>query len=204
MVNNSLRKTISLIAQFYGSYKVGYEGSQGYRKSSDLKKLEACIWALVSQNLINANSTIFADLGCADGRVNLLMSYFVKKSIGIEIDHDILAEYTPRKINLCHTLQKKNLFLPPDNTYLFGGNSLEPSTYEHISHEIGVSFSDIHFFYTYITLHDLFAEKIARETKTGTLYLVYGFHKVLPQYKGLNVLISDLGSQGIATLYIHE
>ena len=193
-----------LIAQFYEPYKAGYEGSQGYRKSSDLAKLTLCIQVLGSQHLIDGKKTIFADLGCADGRVNILMSYFVKKSIGIEIDHDILSEFTPRKRDLCQELQRKNLNLPPDNIHVFHGNSLEPSTYERISDETGVNFSDIDLFYTYITLHDLFAEKIARESKSGALYLVYGFHKILPQYKGLNILISDVGLQGIAALYSHE
>lgn len=81
---------------------------------------------------------------------------------------------------------------------------MESSTYERISKETGVNFSDIDLFYTYITLHDLFAEKIVREAKSGALYLVYGFHKILPRYKGLTVVIADVGSQGIATLYRHE
>jgi trehalose-6-phosphate synthase len=98
-------------------------------------------------------------------------------------------------------LQKKNLNLPPDNIHLVCGNSLEPSTYERISDETGVNFSDIDLFYTYITLHDLFAEKIARDAKSGALYLVYGFHKILPQYKGLKVVIADIGSKRIAALY---
>jgi len=203
MNHNYLNETTSLIAQFYEPYKVGYEGSQGYRKSSDLAKLAHCIQVLGSQRLIDGKKTIFADLGCADGRVNILMSYFVKKSIGIEIDHDMLSEFTPWKKDLCQELQRKNLNLPPDNIHLVCGNSLEPSTYERISDETGVNFSDIDLFYNYITLHDLFAEKIAREAKSGALYLVYGFHKILPQYKGLNVVIADVGSQGIAALYNH-
>ena len=73
----------------------------------------------------------------------------------------------PRKRDLCQELQRKNLNLPPDNIHLFCGNSLETSTYERISEETGVNFSDIDLFYTYITLHDLFAEKIARDAKSG-------------------------------------
>jgi len=204
MNHNYLNETTSLIAQFYEPYKVGYEGTQGYRKSSDLTKLAHCIQVLESHRLLDVKKTIFADLGCADGRVNILMSYFVKKSIGIEIDHDILSEFTPRKRDLCQKLKRKDLNLPPDNIHLVYGNSLESSTYERISNETGVNFSDIDLFYTYITLHDLFAEKIAREAKSGALYLVYGFHKIIPRYKGLNVVIADVGSQGIATLYTHE
>lgn len=171
MNHNYLNETTSLIARFCEPYKVGYEGSQGYRKSSDLTKLAYCIQVLEIQNLIDGKKSIFADLGCADGRVNILMSYFVKKSIGIEIDHGILSEFIPRKRDLYQALQRENLNLPPDNIHLFCENSLESSTYERISDETGVNFSDIDLFYTYITLHDLFAEKIAREAKSGALYL---------------------------------
>ena len=202
MDNGYLKETISLIINFYDSYKVGYEGFKGYRKSTDLEKLRRCIQELISLGFINERNTIFADLGCADGRVNVLLSYFVKKSIGIEIDSDILSEFAPRKKELLSKLQRKNLILPPDNTNLFQGNSLDPSTYQRIFKDIGISFADIDLFYTYITLHDLFAQKIANEGKSGALYLVYGFNKILPHYRGLNVLIPDLASKGIAVLYV--
>ncbi len=204
MISNHLSETISLIADFYDSYKVGYEGTKGYRKSTDLAKLSKCINEIVSLGLIGKDRTIFADLGCADGRVNIMMSYFVKISIGIEIESDFLSEFKPRKISLISELKKRNLILPPENIALFPGNSLESSTYKRILTNIGVSFEDIDLFYTYITLHDLFAEKIAKEAKNQALYLVYGFNKVLPQYKGLKLHIPDLASQGIAALYIKE
>jgi len=201
MSSDNLKKTISSIANFYDARKVGYEGTKGYRKSTDLIKLDKCIQELVSLGLIDVEQTIFTDLGCADGRVNLLMSYFVKKSIGIELHSDILSEFIPRKKELLLVLQTKNLPLPPENIFLFHGNSLESSTYYHIFSKTGIQFADVDLFYTYITLHDLFAEKIAEEAKTGALYLVYGFNKVLPRYHGLETLIPDVASQGIAALY---
>ena len=35
----------------------------------------------------------------------------------------------------------------------------------------------------------------------GALYLVYGFNRILPRYDHLQVVIPDLGSEGIAALY---
>jgi len=129
------------------------------------------------------------------------MSYFVKSSVGIEIDPEILAEYGQRKKELILEFQHENLLQPPDNISFLKGNSLETATYDLIESSIGVRFERIDLFYTYITLHDLFAAKIAEEAKPKALYLVYGFSKILPRYQGLELLIPDVASQGIVALY---
>jgi len=201
MDNLRLSKTIEYIATYYDGCKVGYVGHEGYRKSTDLLKFARCIDELVCLGLIDTNRTLFLDLGCADGRVNVLMSYFVKLSVGIEIDPEILAEYNPRKEELGHKLRRANLIQPIDNITLFRANSLEAATYKQMESTINVRFEEIDIFYTYITLHDLFAAKIAAEAKPKALYLVYGFNKILPRYQGLELLIPDLASQGIVALY---
>ena len=201
MDDSRLQQTIATIADYYNGCKVGYVGHEGYRKSTDLVKFGECIDELVALGYIEPEHTTFLDLGCADGRVNMLMSYFVKRSVGIEIDSEILAEFSPRKKELTHRLQSKNLIQPPDNISLFNANSLEAATYEHIEDSINVRFEEVDLFYTYITLHDLFAAKIAEEAKTKALYLVYGFSKILPRYQGLELLIPDVASQGIVALY---
>jgi len=201
MDNLRLSKTVEFISGYYDNCKVGYVGHEGYRKSTDLAKFARCIAELMRLGHIDLNHTLFLDLGCADGRVNTLMSYFVKHSVGIEIDPEILAEYSPRKEELTHRIQSENLVQPPDNIFLFNGNSLEAATYERIERTINVRFEDIDLFYTYITLHDLFGAKIAAEAKPKALYLVYGFSKILPRYQGLELLIPDVASQGILALY---
>jgi hypothetical protein len=156
---------------------------------------------MVSLDLIHPQQTIFLDLGCGDGRVNVLMSYFVKRSLGIELDQEILHECKPRKAELNQMLHNENLIQVPKTMDLFMGDSLKHSTYQRIEKNTGVRFQHIDVFYTYITLHDLFAAKIAREAKNSALFLVYGFNKVLPCYHGLELLIPDVASQGIIALY---
>ncbi len=201
MDNHRLRKTVDLIARYYDGCKVGHVGHEGYRKSTDLAKFGKCIDELLALGYIEPQHTTFLDLGCADGRVNVLMSYFVKRSVGIEIDPEILAEYSQRRKELTLKLQHSNLLQPIDNISLFQGNSLEAATYDLIESSIGVRFERIDLFYTYITLHDLFAAKIAEEGKQKALYLVYGFNRILPRYQGLEILIPDVASQGIVSLY---
>jgi SAM-dependent methyltransferase len=201
MADSRLKQTVDLIARYYDGCKVGYVGYEGYRKSTDLVKLARCIEELQRLGHIDHSRTLFLDLGCADGRVNVLMSYFVRVSAGIEIDPEIFAEYKPRIEELDHKLHRSNLIQPSDNIALFLGNSLEAATYEQIETTINVRFDEIDIFYTYITLHDLFGAKIAAEAKPKALYLVYGFNKILPHYQGLELLIPDLASQGIVALY---
>ena len=200
--DDRLTRTLALIGSYYDACKVGVQGHEGYRKSTDLEKLAACVRSLAAKGLIGPDRTVFTDLGCADGRVNVMMSYFVRRSIGIEIDPDILSEYEPRKKALLEQIGQANLEPPPENISLFRGSSLDASIYPHILEATGVRFGDMDLFYTYITLHDLFAGKIRRDAKDGALYLVYGFHRVLPSYPGLEVLIPDVAGQGIAALYV--
>jgi hypothetical protein len=196
-----LDKIISVVAEFYDGCKVGYQGFKGYRKSTDLAKVGRCVAHLVADGFLIPGRTAFTDLGCADGRVNVLMSYFVRQSIGIEIDEEILAEFSPRLTALEGLLRRANLPLPPDNIFLLRGDTLDGGTFGRILAATGMRFADMDLFYTYITLHDLFADKIAREAKKGALYMIYGFSRILPRYDGLELLVPDLGGQGIVSLY---
>ncbi len=196
-----LRETLAAVADFYDGCKYGVRGNQGYRKSTDLGKMTACVMDLLARGVLDPARTLFLDLGCADGRVNVLMSYGVRRSLGIEIDPEILAEYGPRRRALRVLLQRRGLLTPPDNVKLFAGSSLDPAVHRKINEETGHGFGQVDLFYTYITLHDVFAEKIRREGKEGAFYLVYGFSRVLPRYEGLESVIRDVGGQGIAALY---
>ena len=51
------------------------------------------------------------------------------------------------------------------------------------------------------TLHDVFAEKIAADGRPGSYFLVYGFNKILPRYDAFDLVLPDVGSQGIAALF---
>jgi len=200
MKSNNLHRTIELTANYFDGRKVGCFGNTGYRKTTDLSKFCACIEDLTDSGIIRTQSTVFTDLGCGDGRVNLLMSYFVRLSIGLEIDSEILSEYGPRKNELISLLRSEGAILPPENIFLVHGNSLDDRSFDEIRSKTGVDFADVDLFYTYITLHDLFAEKIAERGRTGLHYLVYGFSRVLPAYESLELVNPDVGARSIAAL----
>ncbi|MFZ2445743.1 MAG: hypothetical protein WAW37_05260 [Syntrophobacteraceae bacterium] len=196
-----LEKTLRLISGCLDACKVGCTGNKGFRKTTDLSKFSACLGELALRGICRPDATTFADLGCGDGRVNLLASYFVKLSVGIEIDAEILAEYEPRKQEVLSVLDREGGLLPPDNIFLFRGSSLDAHTFERVREKTGVRFEEIDLFYTYITLHDVFADLLAQRARPGAWYLVYGFNRVLPRYEAFEVVAPDLGSQGIAALF---
>jgi SAM-dependent methyltransferase len=201
MMTSALEKTTRLIAGRLDSCKVGCTGNLGFRKTTDLGKFCACIRHLSELGVLDPRKTIFADLGCGDGRVNLLLSYFVRLSVGIETDSEILAEYRPRRAEVLSLLEREGGAPPPDNIHLFCGSSLDKKTFDRVRQATGQGIEQIDLFYTYITLHDVFAELIAEKARPGALYLVYGFNRVLPRYEGLELAVADVGSQGIAALF---
>lgn len=194
-------ETLDRIAAYFDGRKVGDRGWEGYRKSSDLRKLARAVEEMVARGLVSPERTVFADLGSADGRVNVLLSYYVRLSIGIEIDPDILAEHDARMEGLLARLHEAGLEPPPANISLFRGSSLEDETFRRVERATGVAFEGIDLFYTYITLHDVFARRILERARPGALYMVYGFHSVLPSYPGMEVVIPDVGAQGIVALF---
>lgn len=201
MKSPALEKTIRLISSYFDECKVGCFGTKGYRKTTDLTKFAACLDDLAQSGVLRADASAFLDLGCGDGRVNLLAGYFVKLSLGIEIDSEILSEYAPRKKAVEAILERDGGLPPPQNIFLFRGNSLDAGTFREVRAKTGIAFEDVDLFYTYITLHDLFAEKIAESGRPGAFYLVYGFSRVLPRYGAFDLVIPDVGGRGIAALY---
>ncbi|HEC31364.1 MAG: hypothetical protein DRG59_04800 [Deltaproteobacteria bacterium] len=201
MIDSQLEKTLHAISEFFDRYKVGYEGNKGYRKTTDLFKFRHAVIDLMEEGYLDREKTIFWDLGCGDGRVNVFISYLVKYSIGTEIEPLIFEEYEVRKKELENTLKRHLLQLPPDNIYLFQGDSLSEAIERQVFKHTGCSFCDVDLFYTYITLHDVFAEKIIRDAKKGAKYLVYGFSKILPSYHGMKLVNPNVGIQNIMALY---
>ena len=140
-------------------------------------------------------------MGCADGRVNVLLSYLVKVSIGIELDDWTLDEYVPLRTALEATLKEDGLSLPPDNIFLLNGDSLDAAVHGTIQEQTGVSFEEFDLFYTYLSMYEEFAELIAQKAKKGSVFMVYGLERILPKFNGLHLLTPERPIKGTLTLY---
>jgi hypothetical protein len=200
MVDEKTEKTLFKVAHFYDQKKVGDVGFLGFRRSTDLRKLAACLLTMVEQRLVVPQESLFLDMGCADGRVNVLLSYVVQRSVGIELDEWTLEEYAPLRSDLEAELKRIALPLPPDNIHLFHGDTMDVSLHERVYDKAGVRFEDYDLFYTYLTMQEEFAALISQRAKRGAVFMVYGLEKILPRFDGLR-LLTDTPLQGILALY---
>lgn len=200
MISSSLTHTLPRVARFYDQRKVGDAGALGFRRSSDLGKLLACIGRMLEEQFLVPQGSLFLDMGCADGRVNVLLSYLLKSSVGVELDEWTLDDYPPLLAQLKIRLEAEHLPLPPKNIRLFQGNVMDSSLHQTIRKETGIGIGDFDLFYTYLTMQAEFAALIARKAKRGAIFMVYGLGKILPRWDGMT-LLTEPPLEGILALY---
>lgn len=200
-MDDLLFNTLQRVARFYDDRKVGDVGPLGFRRSTDLKKLAACLDRLLHARIIDPAETRFLDLGCADGRVNVFLSYLVRMSVGIELDEWTLDEYGPLKLELGEDLRRNGLLLPPENICLFNGDATDEKIHQAIIRETGIDFEEFDLFYTYLVMHDEFAALIEKKAKRGSFFMVYGLDKIMPTYKGFRLLKHISPMEGILAIY---
>jgi hypothetical protein len=200
MFNQDIKKTLLGVADFYDRRKVGNVGSLGFRRSSDLKKLISCVETMTTWGILVPHQSFFLDLGCADGRVNVLLSYLVNMSVGVEIDEWTWDEYPALRKDLEDFLRSLSLPPPPDNIHLFHGDSTDPRIHKAIKRRIGADLKDFDLFYTYLVMYEEFSELIAGKAKRGAVFMVYGMERILPRLDGMQ-LITPEPLEGILALY---
>ncbi len=188
VMDEQLRKTLIEVARYYDERKVGEVGPLGFRRSTDLNVLFACLDQLIDEKIIIPNETRFLDLGCADGRVNLFLSYLTDRSVGIELDEWTLDEYARLRFEVVTVLREKELLMPKENIFLYHGDSLDDATYKKTARETGLGFEDFDVYYTFLVMHDEFAELVAQKAKKGSIFITYGLNRVFPKHQGLTFL----------------
>lgn len=200
-MDQKVKRSLTRVAEFYDQRKVGDSGPLGFRRSTDLVTLLACADRLMEEGIIIPGETSFMDLGCADGRVNLFFSYLVKLSVGIEMDEWTLDEYGPLRSQVMASLESEGLLPPPKNIFLFHGDSTDKRLHEAVACRTGLSVGSFNLFYTYLVMHDAFAEMLAETAGKGAIFMVYGLHNILPQYPGFRLLRHLSPMEGILALY---
>jgi hypothetical protein len=204
MLDERVEKTLGRIASFYDQRKVGHLGNLGFRRSSDLERLLPCLFGMIRMGLLVPGTTSFLDMGCADGRVNVLLSYLTSVSVGVELDEWTLEEYSGLRRELDEVLEKEGYPLPPRNIFLYHGDTMDPALRDTLRNNAGAPFKAYDLFYTYLTMQEEFAGLIRREAKQGALFMVYGLEKILPRFNGLRLLTPEGPLQGILALYRKE
>jgi hypothetical protein len=197
MDRRSLRTTLEAVAAFYDARQVGETGGLGFRWTTRLSAILACLDSWLDGGIVVPHQSRFLDIGCGDGRVNVLFSYLTRASVGIEIDEWTLDEYLPLRRQLDQELDQQGLPVPEDNIVLLHGDSLDPAVHDGMEAAAATAFADVDLFFTFLTLHDELAPRIAADAKDGAVFIVYGLDNILPRYDGLTLLeeASSLGHQ---------
>jgi len=195
-----IRKALLRTAQFYDERKVGEDGRFGFRRSSDLMLLYRNLDKLIDNGIIRPKETVFLDLGCADGRVNVFFSYLTKASIGIEIDDWSLEECPILLSQLTFILKKEGLPTPENNIFLFHGDVFDPKVYEKIRIATGYKISDIDVFYTYLFMYNEFSEILRKKGRKGAFFIIYGVGDIIPRLEGLEYIDFSIKGLGIYRL----
>ncbi len=189
------------VAAFYDRKKIGATGGLGFRKSTDLSRLLAAMEFMIEDGLFYPGRVRFLDLGCADGRVNVLMSYLTEISVGVEIDDWSLEEYRPLRQELDSLLVELGLPTPKPNIFLFRGDVTDGHLWDRIEKQTAKGWQDFDLFYTYMTLLEEFADLVARKAKVGALFMVYGLEKIQPSFSGLKILYPQEPLGGVLSIY---
>jgi SAM-dependent methyltransferase len=200
-MDGETRNSLKKLARFFDARQVGDVGPLGFRRSTNLTTLFVCAERLVEKGLITLNRSAFLDLGCADGRVNLFFSYLARYSVGVELDEWTLDEYEPLKQDLEESLKDTGMRLPNENVYLFQGDATDDAVHGRISNETGLHLADFDLFYTYLIMHEEFAEMLAEKAKKGAVFMVYGLHKIMPRYPGFRLMEELSPMEGVLALY---
>ena len=203
-IDEQLKRTLGRVARFYDRRKVGDVGPLGFRRSTDLETLLDCVDRLLGEGILAPGRTRFLDLGCADGRVNVFLSYLVSTSAGIELDEWTFEEYGPLKSELEESLKRDGLLAPPDNIFLFHGDATDPVIQETVAGRTGIPFEEFDLFYTYLVMHEEFASLIQEKARSGSVFMVYGLDRIMPRYEGFRLVEHLSPMEGILALYRKE
>jgi hypothetical protein len=125
----------------------------------------------------------------------------VTVSVGIEMDAWTLEEYGVLKAELEAQLKKEGLLPPPDNIFLFHGDSTDERVHEAMAMQTGFGVEKFDVFYTYLVMHEEFAALLAEKAKRGSFFVVYGFDKIMPRYRSFTLLRDMSPMEGILALY---
>lgn len=164
---------------------------------SPLDSLGHGIEQLVQRGVIDATKP-FLDAGSGDGRVVALASLFGLRSVGVDYN-DIFCDIAKRNIEILIEKGALNGNVPT----IIGGNFESDGTYE----RHGMRFKDFGTVYNFQTKEELIAEKIARQSSPGTVFLLLRFWNDDSSFKGLVLEeIIELPSTQLPTrgLYVYR
>ncbi len=151
--------------------EVNTNTSAGLYMPTALGHMEELFKVLFSEGLIEKGQS-FLDMGSGDGRVLAFASIHGLQAYGIEAEE----EFYKASIEMLSNLSLK--------VEIVQGNFLEEKPYK----KLKKSFKDFNIIFNFINGCNEIAEKIAEESKQGTLFLLYDTSKVRTNFEGLQFI----------------
>lgn len=151
---------VDSVAKARGTY--GAKTSSGHRTASFLLPTSLALEQLIREKTIGVSSPL-CDAGSADGRIVALAALFGITSLGVEADKDLADESWHHLSELTQS-QLLNSGLTSVST----GDFCSDAPYQ----RAGFSFESFGTFFNYINGYAGIADKIARQSPIGTVFLL--------------------------------
>ena len=164
-------------------FSMGYikETDSGVFVPSSLNKIHQAVIHLIDSGIIDKNKP-FLDAGCGDGRIVALASSMGIPAWGLESDEELVALAKHNLINL-----RALGVIKESDAIIHCGNFCDDKSYSNMDRQ----FSDFGTIYNYDNNAGLLANKIAKEAKPKTVYLLYSGDEIKEEFRGL-IFLDDL------------
>jgi len=144
---------------------------------SSVSHLNSMLEDLINQELINSN-TLLVDAGCGDARLVALASAHEIPSLGIEIDQ----KWAYRSTRNIERLRERKV-LNGVSANISCGDFTDDKTYD----GAGIAFKNITTFFNYWNNYKKIADKIAKQSPKGTLFLLHKYNPKPELFEGLHL-----------------
>jgi hypothetical protein len=144
---------------------------------SNTENVRNALDSLFAEKVLNEKQ-IFCDAGCGDARIIALTEgVYNMPSFGIEGDKRKFQDAS----YYLNRLKNQNI-LNGNTPKIIQGDFTKETSYN----QLGIKFTDIEVFYNYYDNFTFIAEKIAKESKKGTKFLLYHFSNQTEDLTGLS------------------
>ena len=190
-------------------FPMGYlkETDTGVFIPSSLNIIRKAFTYLIAKGVIDQNKPLL-DAGCGDGRIVALASSMGISAWGIESDEELTALAKHNLINL-----RAMRVIGESQAIIHHGDFCDSKTYK----KLDMEFSDFGTVYNYYNNAGSLANKIVREAKPRTIFILYSGDEVKEKFCGLILLhelnlVNDSNStlvnlevpQGFVRVYVKE
>lgn len=161
-------ENLQQLIDYYGSlgerFDLFYTVEKGTFVTGSIKHVAEALDSILENLHLKDENIIFLDAGSGDGRVCAIATLLGLKSYGIEYN-EIIANDSQENIA---KLEKLGVF-NKNKPIIVQGDILDNESYT----KLGLAFKNIRIIFNFVTYHEDLAEKIVKESATGTIFILH-------------------------------